>query len=167
LTTIELVELLQHAYDGDPWHGPSLRAVLQRCRAETAHVRLLEDRHTIQEIVLHLTAWTREVERRLGGALADEPAEGDWPDVPDVRETAARDTAAGEAVWRASLDALAVAHQSLVAAVARQPDTRWRERVGDERNPAAGTGVSYGVMIVGLATHHAYHAGQMAILAGQ
>jgi len=160
MNTTELVELLQHAYDGDPWHGPSLRAVLQRCRAETAHVRVLEGRHTIQETVLHLTAWTREVERRLGGALAGEPAEGDWPDVPGEGDDGAR-----EAVWRASLDALAVAHRSLVAAVARQPDTRWSERVGDERDPAAGTGVSYGVMIVGLATHHAYHAGQIAILA--
>ena len=36
--------------------------------------------------------------------------------------------------------------------------------VGSVRDPAAGTGVTYGTMIVGLATHHAYHAGQIALL---
>jgi uncharacterized damage-inducible protein DinB len=157
MNTKELVALLTHAYDGDPWHGPSLRSVLERCTASDAGVRVLNGRHSAWEIVLHVTAWTREVERRLAGQLAGEPPEGDWPAVGET----------SEAAWRAALAALAEAHRTLVAAVARQPATRWSERVGDERNPAAGTGVSYGVMIVGLATHHAYHAGQIALLAGQ
>jgi hypothetical protein len=155
MTTTELVDLLRHAWDGDPWHGPSLSAVLQRLDARTAARRPLADRHSPWELVLHLTAWTGEVERRLGGALAGEPAEGDWPAVGDT----------SQAAWRAALEALAAANRSIVDAVARQPDTRWAERVGDLRDPAAGTGVSYGVMIVGLATHHAYHAGQIALLA--
>jgi uncharacterized damage-inducible protein DinB len=155
MITTELVELLHHAWDGDPWHGPSLRAVLTRLDARAAARRLLADRHSPWELVLHMTGWTREVERRLGGALAGEPPEGDWPTVSDT----------SEAAWRAALDALAAANRSLVDAVSRQPDARWTERVGDQRDPAAGTGVSYGVMIVGLATHHAYHAGQIALLA--
>jgi hypothetical protein len=154
MTTTELVDLLRHAWDGDPWHGPSLRAVLTRLDARTAARRLLADRHSPWELVLHMTGWTREVERRLGGALAGEPPEGDWPPVGDT----------SDAAWAAALDALASANRSLVDAVARQPDARWTERVGDQRDPAAGTGVSYGVMIVGLATHHAYHAGQIALL---
>lgn len=155
MTTNELVDLLQHAWDGDPWHGPSLRAVLERLDAPTAAMRPLAGRHTAWELARHLTAWTGEVERRLGGALAGEPAEGDWPAVSDT----------SAAAWQATVDALAAANRSLIAAVARQPDSRWAERVGDLRDPAAGTGVSYGVMIVGLATHHAYHAGQLALLA--
>ncbi len=36
--------------------------------------------------------------------------------------------------------------------------------VGDQRDTAEGTGITFGVMVVGLATHHAYHAGQIAML---
>lgn len=154
MTTSELVDLLKEAWGGDPWHGPSLQAVLARADAARAAARPLGRAHTAFEIVRHLTAWTREVERRLGGALAGEPLEGDWPPVGDTSDDG----------WNAAIAELSAAHRSLVDAVARQPDARWQERVGDLRDPAAGTGVSYGVMIVGLATHHAYHAGQIAIL---
>jgi hypothetical protein len=157
MKTVELVELLRHAYDGDPWHGPSLDAVVTRVSAVDAAAHVLPGRHSVWEIVLHATAWTREVERRLAGQLAGEPPEGDWPSVGATSESA----------WRQALDDLGAAHRSLVAAVARQPDPRWDERVGDVRDPAVGTGVSYGVMIVGLATHHAYHAGQIALLSGK
>ena len=79
MTTVELVDLLHHAYDGDPWHGPSLRAVLQRCspargrdaRDPRASLRVGDPapRHRVDG----------EVERRLDGRLAGEPDEGDWP----------------------------------------------------------------------------------------
>jgi hypothetical protein len=154
MTTTELVDLLKHAYDGDPWHGLPLAAVLHEVTAERASAHPLDGRHSIWELVLHITAWTREVERRLRGGMPGEPAEGDWPVV--VRT--------GVDAWRADLAALGTAHASLVATVAAQPDGKWSETVGTLRDPAAGTGVSFGVMIVGLATHHAYHAGQIALL---
>jgi hypothetical protein len=149
------MDLLRHAYDGDPWHGPSLQTIVQRCTASQAPIHALPGRHSPWEIVLHVTVWTREVERRLGGQLAAEPPEGDWPPVGATSDVA----------WRQALDDLGASHRSLLAAVARQPDSRWDERVGDLRDPAAGTGVSYGVMIIGLATHYAYHGGQIAMLA--
>jgi uncharacterized damage-inducible protein DinB len=121
---------------------------------ERAAARVLPGRHSIWEIVLHVTAWTNEVERRLGGQLAGDPREGDWPPV---------DAASPEA-WTRTLAALDAAHRALVEAVARQPDAKWQERVGDTRDPAAGTGVNHGVMVIGLATHYAYHAGQIALL---
>jgi uncharacterized damage-inducible protein DinB len=154
MTTVELVDLLRHAYDGDPWHGPSLTSVLARCTAERAAAAVMPGRHSIWEIVLHVTGWTGEVAQRLGGSLAGEPPEGDWPAVASTSPEA----------WRQTLARLDAVHRSLLDAVAAQPDTKWIERVGDTRDPAAGTGVSHGVMIVGLATHYAYHAGQIALL---
>ena len=47
MTTTELLDLLRQAYDGDPWHGPSLKAVLTRVSAEHASVRPLSGRHRI------------------------------------------------------------------------------------------------------------------------
>ncbi|HEY8550182.1 MAG TPA: DinB family protein [Vicinamibacterales bacterium] len=155
MTTRELVDLLEHAFDGDPWHGPSLMAVLRRVEPERAAMRPLAARHSIWEILLHVTSWTREVERRVREGQAGAPADGDWPEV----------RATDNAAWQQALASLAEAHRNLVATVAAQPDARWEEQVGDSRDPAAGTGVTYGVMVAGLATHHAYHAGQIALLA--
>jgi len=162
MTSNELIDLLRHAYDGDPWHGPSLKAVLDRVSAETAAARPIRGRHTIWEIVLHLTGWTTEVERRLAdGSAPRQPEHGDWPAMP------AKPT---RAAWTRVLGALEAAHRTLEQTVARAPRSRWATIVtapaADEpRDPALGTGYSYGTMVVGLATHHAYHAGQIALLA--
>jgi hypothetical protein len=155
MTTNELLQLLQHAYDGDPWHGPSLKAVLDRVSPKAAAVRALPGRHTPWELVLHLTAWTREVERRINGSQPDMPEEGDWPAMPKKPTAAA---------WKQALHTLETAHRALEAAVARAPKSRWDQIIGKPRDPALGTGYSFGTMVAGLATHHAYHAGQIAVL---
>ena len=154
MTTAELVALLNHAYDGDPWHGPSVVAALAGIDAGVAQSRPLAGRHSIRELVLHLTAWTREVERRLDGLAPGEPRDGDWPDVGGT----------SDADWKAAQRALADAHRSLTANVAGQSDDRWPIPVGDTRSAPLGTGVTFGEMIVGLATHHAYHAGQITLM---
>jgi DinB superfamily len=156
MTTSELLDLLRHAYDGDPWHGPSLKAVLSRVSAESAAARPVRGRHTIWEIVLHLTGWTREVERRVASAAPPQmPEAGDWPAMP------AKPT---RPAWKRTLDALEVAHRSLEQTVASAPKSRWAAVVGTPRDPALGSGYSYGTMVIGLATHLAYHAGQIALL---
>ena len=104
--------------------------------------------------MLHAGAWTREVSRRLAGGEPALPAEGDWPAVAKTDPGS----------WHDALRGLEEAHRALVDAVAAQPDERWALPVGDLRDSALGTGTTAGEMIVGLATHHAYHAGQVAIL---
>jgi uncharacterized damage-inducible protein DinB len=156
MTTSELVDLLRHAYDGDPWHGPSLKAVLTGVSAEAAAARPVSGRHSIWQLVLHVTGWTREVTRRLDGGAPALPQGGDWPAVPDPPTPAA---------WTQALQALEAAHRELEETVARDTHPSWDAVVGDTRDPEQGTGVTYGTMVVGLATHHAYHAGQMAMLA--
>src|SRR5262249_28327521 len=151
----ELQELLHHAYDGDPWHGPSLKSVLAGISPEAAAARPIAERHSIWEIVLHVTGWTREVERRLHRGPPAQPEGGDWPTMP------AKPT---RAAWSHTLAALEAAHRALEAAVSQAPHSRWQAIVGKQRDPAQGTGYSFGTMVAGLATHHAYHAGQIAVL---
>jgi hypothetical protein len=62
------------------------------------------------------------------------------------------------------VDALARAHAELVEAAAAFPPAELEQVVGDERDRPLGAGVSYAVMLHGLAQHHAYHAGQIALL---
>jgi uncharacterized damage-inducible protein DinB len=147
-------EQLERAYNGDAWHGPSVRAALNGVDAETATARHTASAHTICELVLHITAWTREVARRLRTNVARDPEEGDWP----VR------TGVGDTQWAAVIAALDGANAELLEALARLDDGQLDERIGDARDPALGSGVSRYVTLHGLAQHHAYHAGQISLL---
>ncbi len=149
-----LREDLRKVYDSDPWHGSSITDVLKGVDAETAALRSIPHGHTIWEIVLHMTGWTREVTSRLRGAAPKSPPE-DWP-TPK--------SGGGESAWRGAQQDLATAQKELERTVeALKPDelVRW---IGDQRDPALGAGVTVGTLIRGLLQHHAYHEGQIALL---
>ena len=149
-----IVDQLQRACDGDAWFGSSVHAALEGVDARTAETRAIPTAHTICEIVLHVTAWTREVTRRLRDGIARDPDDGDWP-VPTVDSPAN---------WEAAVARLQAAHAELVDAVVALDDARLSVKIGDVRDRALGSGVSLYVTLHGLAQHHAYHAGQIALL---
>ena len=146
---------LARAYDGEPWHGPSITALLADVDALTAAARPIPDAHSVWELVLHLAAWTGEVARRLRGEPPAEPAEGDWPPVAAPRDDAA---------WREARARLAAAQADFLAALAACPEERLRSIVGQTGNPTVGSGLTYAAMVSGLAQHYAYHGGQVAVL---
>jgi uncharacterized damage-inducible protein DinB len=151
-----LKEDLRKVYDGDPWHGSSITEVLKGVDAATAGLKSVPRGHTIWEIVLHMTGWTREVTSRVRGAAPKSPPR-DWP---------APKTSGGDATWRSALEDLAAAQKELESAVdSLKPDDliRW---IGDQRDPALGAGVTVGTLIRGLLQHHAYHEGQISLLKG-
>ena len=92
MTEIEgIVDELQREYGGDAWYGSSLRDILKDVTAAQAAARPVLHAHSIWELVLHVTAWKREVAARIQGRPAGEPAEGDWPAAPsDGQATDAR-----------------------------------------------------------------------------
>jgi uncharacterized damage-inducible protein DinB len=141
---------LHKVYDGDPWHGSSITEVLKGVDADVAAKRSIPPAHTIWEIVLHMTAWTREVASRVRGAVAKSPPE-DWP---------APRFGGGEPAWKSAKEDLAAAQKEIEAAVAAlQADdlVRWIEN-------HEGTSCTVGTVIRGLLQHHTYHEGQIAIL---
>ncbi|HRP07594.1 MAG TPA: DinB family protein [Gemmatimonadales bacterium] len=149
-----LIKQLKATQAGDPWYGRSRTGFLDDLSAKDAAAHPVEDGHSIWEVVLHMTAWTREVIHRLQGNHPGEPEDGDWPAVGRV--TAER--------WRDAREALADAHGELIRLLERLPEERWNSPVGKQREPALGTGVTVGGMIIGLAQHDAYHIGQLAVL---
>jgi uncharacterized damage-inducible protein DinB len=152
--TKRIVDELAREHDGDPWHGPSLTQILQDVSPAQACARPIPGAHSIWELVLHVTAWKNEVRRRLGGAAAALPEEGDWPDVGEP--SAQR--------WTEARARLQRAHESLLDAVRMFPEAKLDAPSNDGRDPDAGGGVSYYVLLHGLAQHDAYHAGQIRIL---
>lgn len=150
-----LVDQLERGHGNDPWHGPSRASLLADVTVDEAKVRPASSVHSIWELVLHMTAWTREVARRLEGHMASEPEMGDWPPLPGTPD---------ERAWRATLAALDAAHEHLRDKVRGLDPARLTTRVGDARNAPLGTGMTFEQTINGLVQHDAYHSGQIALV---
>lgn len=149
-----LLAQLRATQAGDPWFGASRESILDGVTAAEAAAHPVPGAHSIWELVLHMTAWTREVLRRLMGGEPAEPEDGDWPAVTDM----------SDAAWRRAQRALAESHAALVAELEAMPEERWAAPVGATREPGLGTGVDVSGMVAGLAQHDAYHTGQVALL---
>ncbi len=149
-----VIKQVDETHAGDPWYGTSRTALLAGLSALDAAAHPIANGHSIWELVLHMTAWTREATRRLNGTKPGVPAEGDWPAVAAVTDEA----------WQQAQDALARAHAELVAAARALPAPQWQQPERELRDAALGTGVDRTGLIVGLAQHDAYHIGQLAVV---
>jgi uncharacterized damage-inducible protein DinB len=149
-----LREDLRKVYDGHPWHGSSIIDVLKGIDVDTAGLKSIPHGHTIWEIVLHMTVWTREVASRVRGADPKNPPK-DWP-TPKPR--------GGKAAWESALEDLAAAQKDIESAVdsLKADDlVRW---IVDKRDPSLEAGVTVGTLIRGLLQHYTYHEGQISLL---
>jgi uncharacterized damage-inducible protein DinB len=149
-----ILDQLQREFDGDPWHGSSLKQILKDITAHEAAQRPLPGGHTIWEIVLHMAGWKGEVTRRLHGHLAGEPEAGDWP-VPGE---------SSDDGWHHAKENLHRAHTELIAALKGIAPSRLHEPVKDTRNRPLGTGMTIYQTIYGVIQHDVYHSGQIAML---
>lgn len=138
---------LRRAYEGQAWHGPSLREILAGVTAEQAARKPLAQAHSIWEIVLHISAWEGAVLKGLEGEYTENPDEGDWPAVEDT----------SDAAWQATLSMLESKHMKLRDAVARLEEERLNEPLAEGKPSAYFT-------IHGVIQHTLYHAGQIALL---
>ncbi len=151
---IRVVDQLEREHAGDPWHGSPLSSILDGVGHTQAAAKPIKAAHSIWELVLHIAVWKNEVRRRLSGAVASEPQEGDWPAVGET----------SEAAWREARKHLELSHRLLVSAVRDLPETKLFEPTNDDRDRALGTGATYYELLHGIVQHDVYHAGQIAIL---
>jgi uncharacterized damage-inducible protein DinB len=149
-----IIDELEREYDGDPWHGSPLVAILDGVSASQANAKPVANAHSIWELVLHVTAWKNEVRLRLSGAPAGDPKEGDWPEVGEPSDER----------WHAALERLRRAQRDLLADIESLPEAKLFAPTNDPRDRKTGAGVSYYVLLHGAVQHDVYHAGQIALL---
>ena len=149
-----IVSLLEAEHAGEPWHGSPLSAILEGITYTQAAARPIAGGHSIWELVLHLAAWKNEARRRLAGAPAAEPLEGDWPEVGQVTAAA----------WTEAREHLELAHRLLVSAVKAFPEPTLFTPTNDPRHHDQGLTPSYYELLHGVTQHDTYHAGQIALL---
>jgi uncharacterized damage-inducible protein DinB len=149
-----LAEQLRRTFAGAPWYGPALADLLADVSAADAAAHPIPGAHGVWEILLHIAAWEGAVLKRLAGGEVGLPDEGDWPPIAD----------AGDAAWRATIDAAVQRHQALLACVEGLSDARLTEKLGDVAARETGGGVSVYVTVQGVIQHNVYHLGQIAAL---
>lgn len=139
---------MDRAFEGDAWHGPPVKTVIDGLTAEDASKHPIAGVHSIWELVHHITAWNTIVREELGGASAQITPEVDWPPVWDATEVE----------WRRAVQKLYDARARLRQAVEGLRDGQLDER------PSRRTNNSRYVMLHGIVQHDLYHAGQIAVL---
>lgn len=147
-----LLESIQPRPGRGGWHGgPTPLGALRGVTAEQAAWAPWPGRKTIWQLTLHIAYWKYAVRRRLeGGSAARFPrSPANWPRTPDLPDAAA---------WATDVALLRSEHERLLAAVAQVPPIRYREPT------PGGKRWTMGELILGIAQHDAYHAGQIQML---
>ncbi|WP_374166743.1 DinB family protein [Arcticibacter sp. MXS-1] len=144
----DIIHELDQVMNGHPWYGSSVTDILSQVDPSYAFEKIGEA-HSMAELLLHMIAWTEEVTARLRGKIGTDPDRGDWP-------------AAQGNSWPELIAELQTAHKGLLSVINEVPEERMNDVVPyEEELPAP---VSFRQTLAGLAQHHAYHLGQIAIL---
>jgi uncharacterized damage-inducible protein DinB len=136
-----LADDIRRSVEGDAWHGPSVREVLEGVSATQAAARPPGDAHSIHELTLHIAAWMEEVADRLEGGYHSEPLMGNFP-------------APGH--WEADRRKVDAALARLLTVLQSFPE----EQLAAEARP----GLTWYRTLTGVAEHNTYHAGQIALI---
>ena len=143
-----ILDQLDRAFEGNAWHGPSVRELLNGVPADRAAAKRVPGGHSIWEITLHLTAWHDVARRRISGEkIVDLAPEEDWPRVPN----------SGDAAWRRTIENLIQSKQKLRQSISQLLDQNLEDIV-------PGKGYSNYFLLHGVIQHDLYHAGQIAVL---
>jgi hypothetical protein len=149
-----LVKALDRGYDRKSWHGPILKGSLRGLSAEQAAWRPAPSRHNVWEIAVHVAYWKSSLLRRLvrlqGGEDFRFPLKGsNWFPRPEGEVS--------EKTWKADLKILEEIHRKLRAAVAALSEE-------DLETIPEGSKTSVVDLVLGVAYHDIYHAGQIQLL---
>ena len=148
MTEIErIVDQLNRAFAGEAWHGPAVIEILEGITAQQAAAHPLAGGHSIWELALHITAWTRAGSRRLRGDRAQLTDAENFPAVRDSSERA----------WEEARRSIKQAHEELRSAILLLDDSRLDQPIIEGMS-------SIYVTLHGIIQHSLYHAGQIAIL---
>ena len=143
-----IARLFEQAFEGQPYYGPAIFAVLDRVTAPTGSLRT-RGSHSIWELVAHITAEINYASAVLDGHVAPW-VEGvtTWPRITDVTDAA----------WHHATDDLRAAYRKLVDRVGALDDATLSQR---ELMPVER---SIYEMLHGTLQHTIYHAGQIVLL---
>ena len=146
----QLLAMIDEAFSGASWHGPTLRGSLRGVSAEEAGWRPERSRHNIREIVVHAAYWKYTVRRKIRGEKRGSfPLKGsNW---------FLRPAKAGGPSWEEDIALLESEHGLLRKTIASL------SAAGIHSRPSGGRSMA-GRLVRGIAAHDLYHAGQIRLI---
>jgi uncharacterized damage-inducible protein DinB len=145
------VTSFESLYEGEPWFGRSMTAILKEIAPSQAYKKSADGQHSIYEILQHVLAWRELFVKRLTGdttASIQLNSGADWAGLPTAR------TAEN---WNKLLTRLSENQQELMSALKQQKDNLLEEEF-------ANSNATLVTHLEGNLQHDIYHLGQIAIL---
>ncbi len=129
-----LVQRLKVSYEGDPWHGKSIKAILQLSDAPLPM--------KVLELLNHMIAWRTYVSEILNGARyrIELNTPEDWPPVTQSQEDI--------------LNVLEQSQNELILAIDHFNGDEWYDLLGDTKYTCLD-------LVQGVIDHDIYHSGQL------
>jgi uncharacterized damage-inducible protein DinB len=144
----QLLRYVDEAYNRKSWHGTNLRGSVRGLTAEQARWRPAEGRHNIHELVVHAAYWKYAVANRLLRGRRGEFA---------LKGSNWFERGGGDREWPDDVALMDRVHRELRAVIAA--------RGGDGLDrPLPRSTMTPSALIMGIAAHDIYHAGQIQLI---
>jgi len=140
--TVSIAELLQNVFERDPWHGPSVKAVLQDITPAQA-LQKLPNSNSIIELVNHMTVWRKSVACHLEGKP--------FTVSEDLNFVSSTD-------WELAVRDLEKSQQALLDALESFPSKKLNQII-----PGTNLRHTFYTVIHGVIHHDVYHLGQIVL----
>ncbi len=146
---LKIAESLKDAYDGDPWFGKSMTALLSQVDEHTAFEKY-KNQHSILELVEHIINWRLFVIRRLRTDAQQQVESFEVKDWQPLDHT-------NKSLWLQAMKQLHKTQIELIAIIDPLKDELLDIRV-------AGRDYTYRKLLNGIIQHDIYHLGQIAYI---
>ena len=145
----QLITLLQESYEGDPWSGKPVTALLSEVPESIAFEKP-NGQHSIVELIWHMVNWREFAISRL------QPSEEkDLPyfEANDWREI----DPANKNLWQEGVTTLQQTQQQLINLLSEKKDDFLSQKVSERH-------YTYRKLLNGVIQHDTYHLGQIAYI---
>lgn len=137
-------------YDGEPWYGKPLMAVLKEADAKAVFKKQHKNGHSAYEVLHHVLAWRELLVKRLNGdtqSTIKTDSETDWSSLPE-KQTANE--------WNALVRKIQQNQKELINGL-----SKWKDDALDKN--FAGSAYPLRTFLHGQIQHDIYHIGQIAL----
>lgn len=145
----KIIENLDTVFRGDAWHGPSVMEFINSMPISEVDVKKPYSKHTICQIIFHLTAWRKFVFEKLN--------ENIHYDLVTDEDNYGSDEVTTKSNWTNLVNDLKASQKQLIDKLEEQDDDILKKLV-------PGQDYDFYKLLTGLIQHDTYHLGMIWVL---